>query len=161
MRSVAAEIPKNSPKNRRPVADPKFIVYADPEDPAALHALGLVAIRHGHLHHELRLALKTSLRQKPFDATVRETSSSLRERIGKLAKQRLREGPALVKLQALLGRPKRITDRRNEVMHSVCGRNRGDSDAQLRADDHTWKPFPTVDELNAWAAEFTAIALRN
>ncbi len=66
MRSVAAEIPKNSPKNRRPVADPKFIVYADPEDPAALHALGLVAIRHGHLHHELRLALKTSLRQKPL-----------------------------------------------------------------------------------------------
>jgi hypothetical protein len=88
---------------------------------------------------------------------VRESSSALRGRIRKLAKQRLGEGTPLLKLQALLERAQRCTARRNELLHSVCGREIEETAAQLRNNDHTWKSYPNVSELNDLATELDAV----
>ena len=137
-----------------------FMVFAVPEDAAWLQSLGVVTIRHGHLDRVLRLTIKTLAGvtvREAIDATTRENSSVLRGRIRKLAKQRLGDGAPLVKLQALLTRAQRATDRRNRLIHEVCGRILDEPDAQLLADDHTWKPLPSVTELDDLASELDAI----
>jgi hypothetical protein len=138
-----------------------FIVYADPENPEQLQALGLVAIRHGHLHHQLRMLLKTLAEvsvEDAMDATAREPFGALCDRVRRLAKQRLGEGSELVRLQALVERAKRETQKRNNVIHSVCGRDVDGGQAVLLGEGGELRPFPTVDELNDWAATFGALA---
>jgi hypothetical protein len=89
-----------------------------------LAAIGAIALRHGQLDNALRMTIKdlTGVDQtEALDATVRDGSGELRERIRKLARQRLGDGAALVRLQALLTRVRRATDKRNELMHAVWG----------------------------------------
>jgi L-ascorbate metabolism protein UlaG (beta-lactamase superfamily) len=50
------------------MADPKFLVFAVPDDPAVLQALGVVAIRHGHPDHVLRMTIKTLAEVTPVEA---------------------------------------------------------------------------------------------
>jgi len=85
--------------------------------------------------------------QEVVDATRYENSRSLRERVRKLAKTKLGEGAALVKLQALLVRCGRATDKRNDVIHSLWAYEL-DGEHKIQADDHSWKLPPTIDQLN-------------
>jgi hypothetical protein len=126
-----------------------------PEDKELLAAFGEVALRHEHLNHILRMTIKTLARltlEEALDATSYDGSRQLRERIRKLARQRLGEGEPLLKLQALLERCKRATEKRNQLVHCVWAKEL-DGEPQSRGPDHQWQPLPTVEELSALAKE--------
>lgn len=79
----------------------KMMMFHVPSDKDLLAAIGEVALRHEHLNHILRMTIKTLARldiDEALDATAYDSSSQLRERIKKLARQRLGEGEPLLKL---------------------------------------------------------------
>jgi hypothetical protein len=57
--------------------------------------------------------------REALDATERQSSAALRARVRKLARQKVGEGDALVRLDALLARAGRATKRRNELLHAL------------------------------------------
>lgn len=82
----------------------KMMSFHVPQDRDLLAEIGEVALRHEHLNHILRMTIKTLARldaNEALDATAYDSSSQLRDRIRKLARQRLGEGEPLLKLQAL------------------------------------------------------------
>ena len=82
-----------------------------------------------------------------LDATAFESASALRERIRKLAKQRLGEGATLLKLQALVERCRHLTDQRNEFVHSVWAKQLDGE--PLRSDPREgWVPIPSKEQLD-------------
>ena len=140
---------------------PTMMAFHIPTDEKLLAAFGTVGLVHAHLDHILRMTIKTLANltpQEALDATAMDGSAVLRDRVRKLARSRLGEGPALLKLQALLQRCKRVTEKRNELVHSVWAREM-DGDPMLRAADHSWKPLPTVDELDMLAKEIAELVM--
>ena len=102
--------------------------YHVPADPLLLAAFGKVAIRHGHLEHALRMTMKTLAHlsvEEALDATRYESPANLRRRIRKVARRKLGEGQALLKLEALLERCNRATEKRNIFIHSLWARGIG------------------------------------
>jgi hypothetical protein len=137
----------------------KWVTHGLPEDEKILAAIGIIALRHGQLDNALRMMIKdlTGVDQtEALDATAREGSRELRERIRKLARQRLGEGEALVRLQALLTRAERATGKRNDLMHAVWGAEL-DGGPMIRGDDHEFRPAPTVAELKDLGHEIARI----
>jgi hypothetical protein len=143
-----------------PVADTRFI-YFDPKlDPDFLHAIGEVSICHGQLDHMLRMTIKTLTAvsvEEALDATERATAAVLRKRVHKLARKRLGDGAALVKLEAILERCRRASASRNDIIHSVVGREL-DREPLMRRPGNKWGPPPTVDELRALAVDLQTVA---
>ena len=134
---------------------PRMMTFHVPEDDRVLHALGLISLRHAHLDHILRMTIKTLAEvsiEEALDATAFVGSSALRDRVQKLARSRLGEGQALLKLQAILERCRRATEKRNDWIHSIWAREL-DGDPQLRTSDHKWTTPPSVEELQALADE--------
>lgn len=89
-----------------------------PSDKELLAAFWEVALRHEHLTHILHMTIKTLARlrvDEALDATAYDGARELRQRIRRLARRRLGEGEPLLKLQALLERCCRATERRNEL----------------------------------------------
>lgn len=130
-----------------------------PDNPCLLAAFGEVALRHEHLSHILRMTIKTFAGvevNEALDATAFDGASTLRERVRKLAKQRLGEGQALVKVQALVERCRRATEKRNEYVHSVWAQEL-DGESMRRDGSHQWLPIPTVEELQALSRELLAL----
>ena len=131
-----------------------------PEDPAVVGAVGRIALRHGQLDYILRMTIKTlgglSI-QDALDATARLGSRELRERIRKLARQRLGEGAPLLRLEAILQRAAKATDRRNHLLHTLWAHEL--DGAPIRDEnDHTFKAIPTPAELDAVASALAEIA---
>lgn len=136
-----------------------MITFHVPDDTELLAAFGEVALRHEHLNHILRMTIKTLARlsiDDALDATTYDGSRQLRERIRKLARQRLGESPALLKLEALLERCKRATERRNELVHGVWAKEL-DGEPMRRAPDHSWQPLPSVAELKTLGTEIESL----
>ena len=130
-----------------------------PEDPEILKILGEITLRHSHLEYILRMTVKTLSGvsvQQALDATAFESSTALRKRIYKLAKQKLSEGSALIQLQALLERCRRATEQRNDFVHSIWACEL-DGDPKMRTRDHKWKPIPNIDELTVLTAELLSL----
>ena len=126
--------------------------YHVPEDRELLAALGEISIRHGHLDHILKMMIRTFTELTPqevMDATAKETSWYLRDCVKRLARSKLGTGAALVKLQALLERCRRITERRNALIHVLCGVDEDGNPVAATEDLDTWEPFPPVPDLNA------------
>ena len=137
----------------------RMIVFHVPDDQTLLAAFGEVALRHEHLTHILRMTIKTLAELSPeeaLDATAYDAARQLRERVRKLARQRLGEGIALLKLQAILERCGRLTTRRNELMHNVWAKEL-DGEPIRRGPDHNWYPLPTVTDLKALAEDIRAL----
>lgn len=137
----------------------KMMTFDVPQDKGLLAAFGKVTLVHEHLNYILRMTIKTLARLSPeeaLDATSYDGSRQLRERIRKLARQRLGEGEPLLKLQALLERCKRATDKRNELVHCVWAKEL-DGEPQRRGPDYKWQPLPTTEELLALAKEIQEI----
>lgn len=133
------------------------MIFHVPSDKDLLAAIGEVALRHEHLNHILRMTIKTLARldvTEALDATAYDNSSQLRERIKKLARQRLGEGEPLLKLQALLERCKRATEKRNDLIHSVWGKELDGEPARKGSGDE-WRPLPTATELHDLAESFS------
>jgi hypothetical protein len=77
---------------------------------------------HTHLDHILRMLIKTLAEvtvEVALNATETDGSAALRDRIKKLAKQRLGEGAALLGVQDMVERCSRVTERRNTLIHST------------------------------------------
>jgi hypothetical protein len=133
----------------------KMMFFHVPEDPRLLAAFGEVALRHEHLSHILRMTIKTLAGlevAEALDATAFDGASVLRERIRKLAKQRLGEGSPLLRLQALLERCRQATERRNDFVHSVWAQEL-DGEPMRRNGAKLWLPIPTVEQLQALSRE--------
>lgn len=131
-----------------------------PQDPPLLAAVAIVAIRHGQLDHMLRLAIKSITQvtiREVLDATSRLGSNDLRNRARKLARQRLGEGPALIRFEALLERSKRATTPRNELLHSVWAFDT-DRNPVIKDDDHAWVEPPSIEKLESVADDLAEIA---
>src|SRR5689334_16955868 len=107
------------------------------------------------MNYAMRMTIKTLAHieiKEALDATAHDGSSELRQRVRKLSKQRLGEGQALLKLQALIERCRRATEERNDVVHSVVAREL-DGDFRRRHTDHKWQKLPTIAALEALAAQ--------
>jgi hypothetical protein len=140
----------------------KMMTFHVPTDRDLLAAIGEVALRHEHLNHILRMTIKTLARldvAEALDATAYDSTSQLRERIKKLARQRLGEGEPLLKLHALLERCKRATERRNNLVHSVWGKEL-DGEPALRGSAEEWRPLPTTAELQDLAENLSQLTLQ-
>ena len=137
-----------------------MITLEIPTDPQLLAAVGKVALRHGQLDYVLRMTVKSILElsiRDALDATDRQGSRGLRDRVRKLANKRFREGETLARLDALLARSRRATANRNEVLHSLWARSK-DGELIIRDDDHSFRPIPTVAELEKMADELAEAA---
>lgn len=134
-----------------------MMIFHIPSDKDLLAAIGEVALRHEHLNHILRMTIKTLARldiDEALDATAYDSSSQLRERIKKLARQRLGEGEPLIKLQALLERCKRATEKRNDLVHSVWGKEL-DGEPARKGSGHEWRPLcPQRPNYTTWPKTF-------
>jgi hypothetical protein len=131
-----------------------------PEDPLVLAAIGKIALRHGQLDYSLKMAVKTLTNTtipEAIDATERQSSRDLRERIRRLARKRVGEDDALVRLDALLERARRATDRRNELLHGLWAQEL-DGGSVIRARGIEFEPIPTVKDLEAVADALAQIA---
>ena len=136
-----------------------MMIFHVPSDKDLLAAIGKVALRHEHLNHILRMTIKTLARldiDEALDATAYDSSSQLRERIKKLARQRLGEGEPLLKVQALLERCKRATEKRNDLVHSVWGKEL-DGEPARKGSSQEWGPLPTATELHELAENLSQL----
>lgn len=132
-----------------------MMTFHVPDDQDLLAAFGEVSLRHEHLNHMLRMTIKTLAQlqiNEALDATAYDSSSRLRERIRKLGRQRLGDGEALLKLEALLERCRRATEKRNELIHGVWAKEL-DSEPFRHGNDHARLPLPTVADLKSLSTE--------
>jgi hypothetical protein len=120
-----------------------------------------IAVRHGQLDYILHMTIKTlgglSI-QNALGAIAWLGSRDLRERIRKLARQRLGEGAPLLRLEAILQRVAKATDRRNHLPHTLWARELDCAPVIRDEDNHTFKAVPTPAELDAVAGAVAAIA---
>ena len=137
----------------------RLVTFHVPEDNELLAALGVVTLRHEHLNHILKMTIKSIAGITPEEASYAlkyEGSRSLRERIRKLAKKELGESKTLLRLQAILGRAERATDKRNKFIHGIWAKEL-DGDPGLLGELGELHPLPTVEELESLANEIAAI----
>ena len=133
----------------------KMMMFHVPEDKELLAALGTVTLRHEHLNHILKMTIKSIANITPaeaVDATQYEGSRSLRERVRKLARQKLGEGEPLLKLQAMLTRAGRLTGQRNNLTHGLWAKEL-DGDPGVMGIFGELNPLPTVYQLQTLAKE--------
>jgi len=139
----------------------KMISFHVPKDSEILAAVGEIAIRHEQLNHILKMTVKSLTGVKPAEAlkaTMYEGSAQLRDRVRKNARKRLGEGAPLVKLQALLADCKRLTDKRNDLIHGLWAEETGN--AQIRDAYGNSRPTPTIPELRELADELDQLTGR-
>jgi hypothetical protein len=132
-----------------------------PDDPAVVAAVGRIALRHGQLDYILRMTIKTLAGlsiQDGLDATARLGSRDLRERIRKLARRRLGEGAPLLRLEAILQRAAKATDRRNHLLHSLWAHELDGAPVIRDEHSHDFRPIPTIPELDAVATSLAEVA---
>jgi hypothetical protein len=138
------------------------VTHVLPTDEALLAAVGQLTLRHGQLDNQLRMAvmaLTGVTKEEALNATLRDGSRVLRDRVVKLAKYRLGDGPALVRLQSLVARAAGLADKRNELVHSVWGTEKSDGSTMIRGDDNAFRPAPTVSELQEWERQLTDLVV--
>ncbi len=137
----------------------RTMTFHMPEDPEFLQAVARVSIAHSHLDYALRMCVKTLANLSiadGLDATDRESSQILRDRTRKLARMRLREGPPLLRLQAILKRCQDATQKRNSLIHNIVAVEEG-GEPRMRTSDNTWAPLPTATVLNELAGTLTGL----
>ena len=137
----------------------KKINFSLPEDKNMQAALGVLVIRHGHLEYILRMTIKSLCDLSIHDAltdTNKHGAAKLRIRIEKEAKNRLGQCAALEKLLKWLDRSWKVSDERNLYVHSVWAHEL-DGPLQIQSEDLSWRPLPTVPELEKLSNEIKSI----
>jgi hypothetical protein len=137
----------------------KMITFHVPEDKELLSALGIITLRHEHLNHILKMTIKSIAGITPAEASYAlkyEGSRSLRKRINKLSKKEIGESKVLLKLQAILGRAERVTEKRNKYIHGLWAEEL-DGDPGIMGAPGELHPLPSAEELNSLANEIAAI----
>lgn len=138
---------------------PPLHLLTIPTEPRLNEALGCLAIAHTHLELILRYCVKTIASQtirQGLDATEGERISDLRTRIKRLFKER--KATALEKntLDALLGRAKRLSEKRNSYVHRAWSQT-GAGKIIRKDEQHQWGAAPTEDEIMHAAREITQL----
>jgi hypothetical protein len=132
-----------------------------PIDAELLQAAGRVALACGQLEHMLCMTVKSlsglSLRET-LDATARMSASDLREKIKRHFKQKSRDEAAKTRLDALLNKAKRLSEKRNSLIHRPWARDKG-GNWVVKEEDHTWGQPPSADELNQLADDIHSTAV--
>lgn len=139
-----------------------MISFHVPQNNEMLAAVGEVAIRHEQMNHILKMTVKSLTGVTPAEAlkaTMYQGSEQLRDRVRKNARKKLGEGAPLVKLQALLADCKRLTEKRNELIHGLWAQEL-DGDAHIRDGYGNSRPIPTLDELRVLAQELEQLTGR-
>lgn len=126
-----------------------------PTDAELLKAAGRVALAHGQMEYVLRMTVKSLSGlsvQEALDATATMKMSELRERIKKLFKEKSCGESEKTKLDALLNKCKRLSDKRNSLIHRPWAK---DSNGKwvVKEEDHAWGQPPSIDELNQLATD--------
>ena len=135
-------------------------IFALPDDAETLKLVGKISIAHSQLDYVLRLTVKVILGiplQEARNATKRQASSQLRERVGKLARKKLGECEELVRLDALLTRAGDATTKRNRLIHNICYQNK-DGKLLLKDDNSPAQKYPTVEDLRPLLKEIQEVA---
>lgn len=139
----------------------KMVRIEIPEDLELLKAIGRVSASHAQLELMLKYCVKTLGKMEvrvALDATQYMKMFELRERIKKLFKENATGETYKTKLDALLTRANRLSERRNNLIHRPWKRaDRGLY--EVKADDHGWTPSPTCDQLNQLADEILALSV--
>jgi ribonuclease BN (tRNA processing enzyme) len=140
---------------------PRMVMLHIPEDKELLAAFGAVAISHGHLDHVLKRVVKTLAGLTPAEADralAYEPSSSVRRIAAKLAQNNFgKASPVTLKLKAILHECELLTEKRNDLLHSVVARQM-DGKAKLLQADHSLRSMPAVKTLNRLAKQIQAVA---
>lgn len=138
----------------------KKIYLQIPENSELIAAMGEVAIRQGQLDHVLKLTVKITLSismKEALDATEFMSSSELRRRVRRLVKQRIGEGEALVRLDAILNRAQRATKKRNDLVHKVWAKSASGRPI-IKDDEHKFGKVPSVLNIKKIADELAGVA---
>ena len=137
----------------------KLVALHIPTDRELLAAVGEVALRHEHMNYILRMTIKSLsgiTATEAIAATKYESSRQLRDRVRGLARKRLGEGPALLKLQAIVASCEDLTEQRNDLIHGLWAIEL-DGDAHIRDAHGRARPVPTASKLYTLAAAIDAL----
>jgi len=148
---------------KNPQGEAMMVSLNIPDDVDLLQAAGRVAFAHGQLEIVLRMTVMSlaglSIREA-LDATATMKAYELRDKIKKLFRCKTRDESAKSKLDAFLNKAKRLSDKRNILIHRPWAK---DPQGQwvVKEEDHAWGQPPSVDALNQLADEIhqTAIEL--
>ena len=136
-----------------------MIMFYVPEDENLLAILGEITLRHEHMNHILKMTIKSLANITPaqaIDALKYTGSAELRKRINKLAKNKLQEGQALLKLQAILTRAERLTEQRNKLIHGLWAQELN-GESGLHNIPGEIEPIPSQDELKQLACDIKTL----
>ena len=114
----------------------KMIQFQMPTDAELLAAYGRVTIAHAQLDHMLQMTVKTVANIEVKEAllgTRSMGSTELRQRVRKLAHQRLGEGKSMVLMDAILQEANNATRDRNSFIHDPLAKDEMGSGSQLEA----------------------------
>lgn len=138
--------------------DPRSVHLLLPNE-EVLARIGEISVRHGQLDAVIKMLIKdlsgVSLAEA-VDATDRQSSNDLRVRVRKLALKRFGESATLVKVDALLSRSRRATEKRNELLHALWAVER-DGPSVWRKQGSGFEEVPPVSELKALAEDLLQI----
>lgn len=143
--------------NKHPQGNTTMVLLEKCTDTELLQALGRVALAHGQMEHVLRMTVKSLSGlsvQEALDATATMKMSELRDSIKKLFKQKSCGESEKLKLNALLNKCKKLSERRNDLIHRPWAK---DSTGQwvVKGEDHVWGQPPSNDELNQLATDIS------
>jgi hypothetical protein len=136
------------------------MIYPGLPSAKVLAAVGKVALRHGWLEDGLKMAVASLTGVTPSEArfaTESQPSRELRQRVRQLARKRLGEGAALVRLDAILEKARRATEERNAIIHSLWAHEL-DGDPVMQTKGEPFGPIPTLQKLEATADEIAMVA---
>jgi hypothetical protein len=129
--------------------------FSVPENTDLLIEMGTVGVWHSHLDYVLKMFIK-SLTGVTIDevrtATNFHGSAKLRTRIYKIARKRIRDDAAMIRVESLLERCRVVTERRNALVHGIYAQDR-DGEPIMSGSDWSWKDLPTPDELKALSTD--------
>ena len=126
-----------------------------PNQPSLTHALGRLAIAHTHLELILRYCVKTIADQtieQALDATEGNRISDLRVKVKQLFKERRSTALEKTNLDALLGRAKRLSEKRHSYLHRAWSETAAGR-AIMKGEDHRWGSAPSEAEILQVAEE--------
>lgn len=123
---------------------------AIPTKPGLIEALGRLAIAHTHLELILRYTVKTLSElsvTEALDATNRNRISDVRNKIKRLFKEKKPLPSEEVQLDALLGESTRLSQERNDYLHSAWSETES-GEALLKQENYQWGPAPSQSEVD-------------
>jgi hypothetical protein len=133
------------------------LVVDTPTDSEFLKQFARASMLHAHLDNTLKMFVRS------FDETTIEEAleyigyqgaAKLRKHVTKLATEQLAKGEALTMILGFMKRCEKISERRNDLLHSPIARERDGEAFHMRGrGGNTWVELPKPEVLEALADE--------